>query len=111
MSSSSAYGDESLPTSSQYTSAVSPTYLAARPQRCGRAARYVGETADVYWLDVGKDSSPYAEEELIEVKKQFTAAFKDVSLAGFRSHRENLAPEVARLLLPYEPRFVPQSKD
>ncbi|MDB5733332.1 MAG: cas3, partial [Variovorax sp.] len=80
-------------------------------QRCGRAARYPGETADVYWLDVSKDTLPYPEEELNAVKNQFTAAFKDVSLYGFRTHRENLKPEDAQRLLPYAPRFVPQSKD
>jgi CRISPR-associated endonuclease/helicase Cas3 len=80
-------------------------------QRCGRAARYPGETADVYWLDVSKDSLPYPEEELSAVKSQFTEGFTDVSLAAFRTHRENLKPEDAQRLLPYAPRFVPQSKD
>jgi CRISPR-associated endonuclease/helicase Cas3 len=80
-------------------------------QRCGRAARYPDDPkADVYWLDVTKDSLPYSEEELAEVKGQF-ASLTDVSLAGFREHRKNLSPEAAQRLLPYAPRFVPQAKD
>ena len=80
-------------------------------QRCGRAARYPDDPkADVYWLDVTKDSLPYSEEELAEVKGQF-ASLTDVSLAGFSEHRKNLAPEPAQRLLPYAPRFVPQAKD
>ena len=80
-------------------------------QRCGRAARYADDPkADVYWLDVTKDSLPYSEEELAEVKAQF-ASLTDVSLASFREHRKNLSPEAARRLLPYAPRFVPQAKD
>ncbi len=80
-------------------------------QRCGRAARYPDDPkADVYWLDVTKDSLPYSEEELAEVKNQFES-LTDVSLAGFREHRKNLSPEAAQRLLPYAPRFVPQAKD
>ena len=83
-------------------------------QRCGRAARYPDDPkADVYWLDVTKDSLPYSEEELAEVKGQFASLtdLTDVSLAGFREHRKNLSPEAAQRLLPYAPRFVPQAKD
>ncbi len=80
-------------------------------QRCGRAARYPDDPkADVYWLDVTKDSLPYSEEELTKVKDQF-ASLKDVSLDGFREHRKDLSPEAAQRLLPYAPRFVPQAKD
>ncbi len=80
-------------------------------QRCGRAARYPDDpNADVYWLDVTKDSMPYSEEELAEVKSQF-ALLTDVSLAGFRAHREKLSAEATHRLLPYAPRFVPQTKD
>ena len=80
-------------------------------QRCGRAARYPDDPkADVYWLDVTKDSLPYSEEELAEVKGQF-ASLPDVSLAGFREHRKNLSAEAAKGLLPYAPRFVPRARD
>jgi CRISPR-associated endonuclease/helicase Cas3 len=82
-------------------------------QRCGRAARYPDDpNADVYWLDVTKDSAPYPEDELAAVKAQL-ASLTDVSLDGFRKHRENLkqTPEVAQRLLPYAPRFVPRAKD
>jgi CRISPR-associated endonuclease/helicase Cas3 len=80
-------------------------------QRCGRAARYPDDPkADVYWLDVTKDSLPYSDDELEEVKGQFKS-LTDVSLAGFREHRKKLSPEAAQRLLPYVPRFVPQAKD
>lgn len=84
-------------------------------QRCGRAARYPDDpSADIYWLDVTKDSAPYSEDELAEVKGQFTSIttpLRDVSLAGFRAHREKLSAEATHRLLPYAPRFVPQAKD
>lgn len=79
-------------------------------QRCGRAARYPGEMAEVFWLDVSKTPLPYHEGELEATKEQLEN-LKDVSLASFRKHREALQSDEVRRLLPYDPRFVPQSKD
>ena len=79
-------------------------------QRCGRAARYPDETAEVFWLDVSKSPQPYPEDELTAAKEEL-GKLTDVSLAGFRSHRMLLKPDHAHCLLPYEPRFVPQSRD
>jgi len=79
-------------------------------QRCGRAARYPGEEADIYWLDVSKEPVPYPEEELIAAKEQLEK-LTDVSLDGIRAHRKTLSEEQVTRLLPYAPRFVPQSKE
>jgi len=79
-------------------------------QRCGRAARYPGEMAEVFWLDVSKAPLPYAGSELEATKEQLPN-LTDVSLAGFRSRRDGLTPDQLLRLLPYDPRFVPQSKD
>jgi CRISPR-associated endonuclease/helicase Cas3 len=80
-------------------------------QRCGRAARYPGETADVFWLDVYKSPQPYSEDEMVAAKEELGKLKDDVSLAAFRSHRASLKPDQVHRLLRYEPRFVPQSKD
>jgi CRISPR-associated endonuclease/helicase Cas3 len=79
-------------------------------QRCGRAAREPDEKAEVRWLDVSKQPAPYSEDEMKRAKEQL-ALMKDVSLAGFRAHRGNLADELAAKLMPYAPRFVPQMHD
>jgi CRISPR-associated endonuclease/helicase Cas3 len=79
-------------------------------QRCGRAARNPGEKAYVYWLDVSKEPLPYPDEELAAAKAELLK-LTDVSLAAFRTHRDGISDDLADQLLPYSPRFVPQSKD
>jgi len=79
-------------------------------QRCGRAARNPGEKADIYWMDVSKVPAPYSENEMAAAKGQLEK-LTDASLAGLRAHRNALTAEEVFSLLPYSPRFVPQSKD
>ena len=68
------------------------------------------QKADVYWLDVTKDSLPYSEEELAEVKGQFASSHGRISRRFQRAPQKPCAGNCSATF-PYAPRFVPQAKD
>lgn len=83
-------------------------------QRFGRCARYPGESAMVYWMDIAANERavlPYSVKELnasrfILQRPDVT----DVGLQALKALRSQL-DEQAEALFPYDPRFVPRDKD
>jgi CRISPR-associated endonuclease/helicase Cas3 len=95
-------------------------------QRFGRCARYEGEIGRIYWIDMdlGKENRPsdhftrpYDWAELVRARKTLkeelsgSASLATLQVVKQRMEKSQGTGSPEALLMPYEPRFVPRTKD